>query len=530
MQYPIDRRRRNLCQALLAPLLYAPACGLTENQSGLLAQLDATGSRDCSRLINEALKHGSLVLPPGRFLCTLEPINLANGRSLSGAPSTILVKGSAPNVPLVQVSGVERVTITGLQLRNAYRNVRKVDLRSWERRRTIPVDIPQAWRWPSMTVTVYDSNGRTRFLRYHQDYRIRTDNGGSWLVLTHELPAADQELRYYVQPGLAPLVGVEDATKVTIRDLALEDGAIVYHATTPLSAELLVEGCQITNGQIRIQSDRNAVPQIVDQVHRSSTFDGPRAVSIRRNRISGPYSESSSRRYIEFSERVHGIMVTGGTSGFDVTDNTVTGVPGDGLALQCCVDGDVRGNTVSGNALSGIGIENGTVKRSQKLVIAHNKSIGNWFDGCDLNYGNPLRLDCEQLQRRGEQASHRFTENEFSRNGHDMPGHFAGCGVYASWVRGVVMEDNICNDNNVAGILCQLSSELRILRNKVGGNGRTRRIGRGAGAGIALLGCQEAVVQDNKLLAGGRQSAAPEISSWVGRCKTSGVPAYVSSE
>jgi nitrous oxidase accessory protein NosD len=344
-------------------------------------------------------------------------------------------------------------------------------------------------------------------------------------LASQAVPSSGALVEYYVQPGLSPLVAVEDSVNVTIDRLTLQDGAIAYLATRPIQAALTISGCRISNGQIRIQGRHNTVPQFVNQAT-SNELDGPRDIRIYGNRITGTFAGVDKRRYIKFTERVHGIVVAGGASGIDVRDNEVSGAAGDGLFLQSAVGGSVRNNKLVGNALSGIGLENTSVRRSRGLQIVGNVGNENWFDGCDLNYGDPRVMDCSRLSLlpRGETAEHYFADNEFVGNGGDMPELSGGCGIYVRWIRGAVFERNACNDNNVSGILCELSEKVEIRKNKFAGNGRTQRTSAGAGLGIGLFGCRSAVVEGNQYSQEGRQRTEFLSSRWTGRCKGQAEP------
>lgn len=514
------RRRDLVAAAVLQNALLA--CAQPARVDGL-AKLDPLGKVDASPGINEALRRNrDITVPPGRFLIGSEPIRLANGQRLTGSPGTVLVKSGPPSRPLVWIPGGRDVVVSRIQLENSPSDIRSFVLSPGGADR-VELDIPMAWRWPGLTVEVRDREG-WRALQYLRDFTFYKDMGRHGLDFSRFKRERKGEVpvRCFVQPGWAPLIAVEDGVDVSVLEVSTRNGAIVYHASKAIDARFTVDGCDVQGGQIRVQGDINTMPQFIDQATPRPDGFGARSIRITRNKVQGPFSTSSQRRYIKFTERVHGILVAGAAGDVEILRNEVTGVAGDGLYLQSCIGGKVEGNTFRGNALSGIGLENTKVRRSQGVEITRNTCTGNWFDGCDFNYGDPAHISCEDL--RGpvrENGSIRLIANEFSGNGGDMPELSGGCGIYARWVEGAVIDANVCEDNNLSGILCELTKNLQISNNRLSGNGRSARGSAKSRLGIGLFGDSGTVASSNTFIPGPAGQHPMRSAPWKGRCKGS---------
>jgi hypothetical protein len=490
--------RRQFLTAGISGVLSNALGGYATTTRSEWTDLDNTGQRDCAGQINALLRQSRRVeLPLGRYRIESMPLILQDDSELTGVSGAVLVKASAPDVPLLWGRSTRNASIRRLKLVNIYRAERHIVLPPGKNR--FQLDLPLPWEQPSITIMQTDA-GRSHALQYSTDFKMHKELDKLVIELrTTGNNSADTSLTYFVQPGLAPLIALEDTLRIAIEDVVCEDGAIAYVGGDITDTALLIRNCRLSNGQIRVEGRSNKIPPLLDERVVDPSVRGPHGIQIIDNRISGALTPTTERRYIKFTERVHGIQISGGVGGLQIVGNKVTGVPGDGIWLQYAVGGVVEKNHVIGNGLSGIGLENTLTATSHDLEIRNNIASGNWFDGCDFNFGNPASKTRSQLlaPRRGEYAGIRVIGNEFLGNGQDMPEASGGCGIFARWVRDAVLQDNRCRDNNLNGIMAELCSGLSIIGNTVDKNGRTKRTDGRVAYGIGLFGCAHMKISDN---------------------------------
>jgi len=510
----MDRRQFTLAAGLplagVAPFFIGNAA-----LAAVAMKLDSSGLTDCTEAINQLLADEAVVfLPPGSYLIGKGSVNLRSGSRLLADGAARLIKKTPVDVPLLRLQSVNDVRVSGLRLENHWYESRLVDLTASDR--GFPLELPLPWRYPSLVVE-REINGEFIAMQYSRDFHVSKAGPPHQVVLNDRFKGPGR-FRYYTVKAVAPLIAIENSTKVTVQQISAVDGAIAYFGTQALQADLLVANCVLQRGQIRAEGAVNRAPPLIDHRTNAVQSDGPRGIVIQGNRIDGELDQSR-KRYLKFTERVHGIVLSGNVADVRVVENEVVGTAGDGIQLQCLTGGIISGNKFLRNGLSGIGLENTWVNRSQKLEVSDNVSSENWFDGCDFNYGDPLFLTTQDLSRKnlGIDASIALKRNVFRGNGLDMPELSGGCGIYVRYVKNAQFEENICTDNNVSGILLELSSDLTVVGNVLSANGRTGKLGPVSHSGLAVVGCTDVRASKNRLLDSSPRGRSLSVAPWRGK-------------
>lgn len=481
--------------------------------------LDPSGRTDCTEQLNALLRqYPEVALPDGKYRIATGPLLLNSGNRLTTMGNAEFLKATPPDTPLILGKQVHNISVTKIRLSNIFRATKKIQLAPGTKHFALDLALP--WRYPSLTIRL-STNATNQALQYGRDFRIYKKDGISMVEIRQQLPEKSEiEVEYLTEPGLSPLIALENARDIAVDNVTCDSGAIAYVGNGAEDANLVISNCRIRDGQIRVGGEANNIPPALDATVANPDAKAPRAIRILNNQISGPIKRDSQPYYLKFTERVHGIVVSG-ASNFTVSGNSVNGAKGDGIWLPSASNGVVENNQFIGNGLSGIGIENTLtrVPRSKGLKISRNVSNYNWFDGCDFNYGDPSRMRSDQAKAlpRGEYADNQIVNNEFVGNGQDMSEVSGGCGIYVRWVQQAVLDGNRCIDNNLAGILAEASSNLIVERNQLEKNGRSNKKSDRVGVGLALVGCIDTRISDNKY-----SSAAPQRSDtidiqWKGR-------------
>lgn len=482
---------------------------------------DPSGLKDCSGLINAALRPGeALVLGPGQYRIESAPIVLPDGSSLLGLPGAKLLKANSPDVPMIFVGESRGVEIRNLSLENIFRTQETIQLAPGQSEFTL--GLAAAWNYPSITIQRRTERKPYDALHYIRDFRAERRGEGYLIRLSGPAILSEaSEVQCYVLPGLCPLVAAYNSKKLLISNLDCRDGAIAYQFDRPDAMDVRIERCDIHNGQIRIGSPKNTIPPFLDFARNNRATGGASGFSVVANRIEGSLPKQAEPRYLKFTERVHGIAIAGLCENVEVKDNVVARCPGDGIYVQSVKGGSVCRNQIRENGLSGIGLENTTVSCSENVEVVDNVVTDNWFDGCDFNSGDPVHLSSNDLlpESRGRNAGHKIADNQFVANGRDMSELSGGCGIYIRYASNAVIENNLCSENNLSGLLVELSSNLRLERNRLESNGRSSRKRLGVGAGMTLLGTSRVFTQGNLAPISAFQPAALVRAPWAGKCK-----------
>lgn len=490
----IELSRRSALEALLASVIGSRP---SIRDAGVVNVADFRRiGRDDEDAFRAALSVGSTVIvPSGSYTFSSGvPVDIPRGRMLIGDGQVSICKQGSHLQPLFRAESVGNVVLDGLELRGASRLEQRIDLRPGQRSWPLPWPLGTP---PALAVMLISADSSLP-LQPEFDFAIRGDT----LEVLPKVSMRDVTAALmWREPALCPLVEFSETTDSSMLNLKCVDGALWIRGSQVSPSRALVKGCTLSNGQIRVWGQDNEINPLRLNRRRNETPQGPRTVRIEGNRLKGRIAEGAVKHYLRFGERAAGIEIQSSASDITIVDNDIRSQAGDGIWLASCSDSVVSGNHVEGNGLSGIGLESGVVRESQRCLIRENTVLNNWFDGCDLNFGSGPSV--------GDLS---VVDNIFSGNGFDMKPVSGGCGIFINRVQQARISGNVCENNNLAGILSVRSDMIRLQQNRCLDNGRSSRGGFGTGVGVGINNSTNVSVIEN-VCGGGRQKAGIAFAS-----------------
>lgn len=473
-------------------------------------------------LKKKIVQGGRILLPAGNFLVN-ETISLKSGTALVGQPGCVLIRDSSARGAVFASQSAEDLSIDGIDF-----DARLPAPVSWMQpgglsKVVMPISMP--WKFPALSLSILSSDRKLRKLVIGRDFDILDFDGSSVEILLKNQNAlhSNATLLADIPLGLDAFVAFEDCTRVRINNISCKSGGIAYVGAHKHQASLVISNCRILNGQIRVLGPANNFYPLMKFARSNLDLEGPSDIVIRDNHISGSAGLVSNKYRIPVNERVHGIVVSGFSRGLKVHGNIVESSMGDGISMPSVVDANLSNNKFLKNALSGIGPENGTVRHSREMIFDGNVSSFNWFDGIDLNFANPAKLEEHQIldSKRGVPVDAVVTRNVFEGNGVDGVDMNGGCGIYLRYGSLVDISGNRCISNNVNGIKLQISSAINVVNNFCEGNGRTSRLPGDSRqrAAISVEGCVDVKLGANNFGDLGSAVKSVQQSGWRGEIK-----------
>ncbi|MFT4046603.1 MAG: right-handed parallel beta-helix repeat-containing protein [Solimonas sp.] len=503
----LSKMRRDIFMCVPS-LALGEILGITSSIS-YAAEMDST--ERLQRIID---KNKNVTLEEGDYYIG-GTLMIPDGGSLIGKLNCRLIKTSPVEIPMIQAKSVNDIVLKGFSLlRKDFPE--RIVVCSLGKDNKFFVNVSFPWKYPALRIYA-DSISTGKVALQNEDFKVEISSNELRVAVTNRnLQSLGRKFYVSAPTELSAFIALEDCKRVKIQSLTCNKGAIAYIGRERIVAELEITDCKVIDGQIRVLGPFNNFYPLMQYAEEVIDSYGPSSIRICRNTVIGK-ANSIARRPLAFSERVHGIIVSGYAQYVDVRENIVSGALGDGISMPSVSDAIVQGNTFMGNALSGIGPENGTVRRSERLKIYNNIVEGNWYDGLDLNFANPAKIKSEQLidDGRGAVIDAIISGNKFHNNGTQKKGINGGCGIFARYAKKAEITENICIANNVGGIKAVLCSDLLIKGNELKDNASSTK--NENGPQIIIQGGTKISIRDN--IFDEKSKEKVKYESWVGQSR-----------